>query len=209
LWIFRPLLAKYLTGLSDAGIAIVGAVILFFIPVNFKNNEFLVDWPTARKLPWGVLLLFGGGLSLASAISSTGLSSWIGNQLTAVSTWPIVLVVLIIALIIIFLTELTSNTATAAAFLPIMASVAVSIGHNPLLLVIPSAVAASCAFMLPVATPPNAIIYGSGMITIPQMTKAGFWLNVIFILLVTLLTFTIVRLVFGLEIGVLPDWAIS
>ena len=207
LWILRPILSKYFGGLSDAGIAIFGAVILFFIPVDLKQNVFLLDWKSAEKLPWGVLLLFGGGLSLASAISSTGLSSWIGNELAATSAWPILIIVLVIVTIIIFLTELTSNTATAAAFLPIMAAVAISIGQNPLLFVIPSAVAASCAFMLPVATPPNAIVYGSGKITIPQMTKAGFLLNSIFVLIITLLMFTLVRIVFGLELGVLPEWA--
>jgi solute carrier family 13 (sodium-dependent dicarboxylate transporter), member 2/3/5 len=209
LWVMRPILAKHFGGLSDAGIAIFGAVILFFIPVDFKQKIFLLDWKSAEKLPWGVLLLFGGGLSLASAISSTGLSLWIGNELASISAWPVFLIVLVIAAIIIFLTELTSNTATAAAFLPIMASVAISTGQNPLLFVVPSAVAASCAFMLPVATPPNAIVYGSGKITIPQMAKAGFLLNIIFILIISVMLFTLVRIVFGVELGVLPTWAVN
>lgn len=207
LWIFRPLVAHLIPGIDDAGIAILGAMLMFALPVNLRKGEFLLDWHSAEKLPWGVLLLFGGGLSLAGAISETGLSEWIGQQLSAVQNWPIVFVVLIVTAIVIFLTELTSNTATAAAFLPIMASVAVSIGQNPLLLVIPAGVAASCAFMLPVATPPNAIVYGSGQIEMGQMVRGGILLNLLFILLITLVTFSLVSLVFQVEVGVLPSWA--
>ncbi|MBD3375141.1 DASS family sodium-coupled anion symporter [candidate division KSB1 bacterium] len=206
LWVIRPLMAGLVPGLSDAGIAIFAATLMFVIPSNTGKGQFLLEWTYAEKLPWGVLLLFGGGLSLASAISKTGLSDWIGNELVLIKTWPLVAVVLIVSFIIIMLTELTSNTATAAAFLPIMASVAVSIGENPLMLVIPAAVAASCAFMLPVATPPNAIVYGSGRVTIPQMARAGMVLNLSFVILITLVSFTLVQWVFGIQAGVLPEW---
>lgn len=207
LWITRPLLTDLIPGLSDAGIAIGAAVALFLIPVNIKKGEFLLTWSDAEKLPWGVLILFGGGLSLAAAISETGLAAWIGGGVGALNTWPVLLLVGLILLLIIFLTEITSNTATTAAFLPILASVAIGLGQNPLLLAIPAALGASCAFMLPVATPPNAIVYGSGKISIPEMSKAGLWLNFLFIILLSMATFTVIQYAFGISIDVLPAWA--
>ena len=206
LWITRPLFDDLLPGISDTGIAVFGAVLLFLLPVDVRSGSFLLDWKTAEQLPWGVLLLFGGGLSLAASIQDSGLASWIGNGLSGISAWPLLAIVLVVVVVIVALTELTSNTATAAAFLPIMAAVAVGIDQNPLLLAIPTALAASCAFMLPVATPPNAIVYGSGRLTIPQMARAGVWLNVVFSILITALTFTLVMAVFGVESGVVPDW---
>ncbi len=200
-WITRPLLSSFIPGLTDTGIAIFGALLAFFVPSGRFKAEFLLDWKTAEKLPWGILLLFGGGLSLAGAISSTGLSSWIGTQLTVLQAAPVWVIVLAATGVIILLTELTSNTATAAAFLPIMASLAISMGQKPLLLLIPAAVAASCAFMLPVATPPNAIIYGSDRVNIVDMVRAGITLNIVFALLITLLTFLLVPSVFRLQIG--------
>lgn len=208
LWIFRPFLSNYIPGISDAGIAIAASIVLFIIPSDLKENVFLLKWSDTKRLPWGVLILFGGGLSMASAISSTGLATWIGNGIGALDTWPILLIIFIVISLIIFLTEMTSNTASTAAFLPILASVAIGLGENPLLLAIPTVLGASCAFMLPVATPPNAIVYGSGKISIPEMAKAGLWLNILFILLLTLASYTIIGIVFGIEIGVLPDWAI-
>jgi solute carrier family 13 (sodium-dependent dicarboxylate transporter), member 2/3/5 len=208
LWIVQPLLSAWLLpGLSDAGIAIFGALILFMIPVDPKRGVFLLNWKYAEQLPWGVLILFGGGLSLAGAIQRTGLAEWIGGGFTGLSHWPVFLILLTVVAAIILLTELTSNSATAAAFLPIMASVAVGIGQNPLLLAVPIAIAASCAFMLPVATPPNAIVYGSGVMTIPQMARAGLWLNLTFTLLLAVLTYTVVVFVFGIELGTVPAWA--
>ncbi|MGM0545793.1 MAG: SLC13 family permease [Bacteroidota bacterium] len=206
-WMFRPLLSEVVPGLSDAGIAIGGGVAMFLIPVKFKERQFLLSWPDVQSLPWGVLILFGGGLSLASAISSTGLAEWIGGGVGAFTNWPLFLLVGLVLLLMIFLTEITSNTATAAAFLPILASVAIGLGENPLLLAVPAAIGASCAFMLPVATPPNAIVYGSGKITIPEMSKAGLWLNLTFIILLTTAAFTLIQFVFGIEVGQLPSWA--
>lgn len=206
LWITRPLLTTYIPGLSDAGIAISAAVSLFMIPVDLSKGQFLLSWSDAEELPWGVLILFGGGLSLASAISSTGLAQWIGQGVGVVGSWPIILLVGLVVLLIVFLTEITSNTATTAAFLPILASVAIGLGENPMLLAIPAALGASCAFMLPVATPPNAIVYGSGKISIPEMSKAGLWLNMVFIVLLTVGAFTLMNFVFGIEVGVLPEW---
>jgi len=208
LWILRPLFDGLIPELSDAGIAIGAAVSLFIIPESLKNGNFILVWSDTKKLPWGVLILFGGGLSLASAIGSTGLASWIGGGVGILHNWPVFLIMSLAVVMIIFLTEITSNTATAAAFLPILASVAIGLGENPLLLAIPASIGASCAFMLPVATPPNAIVYGSGKITIPEMSKAGFWLNIIFIVTITTILYYLLSFVFGVQIGVLPNWAI-
>src|SRR5690606_3519256 len=194
-WVTRPLIDDVVPGLSDAGIAVGGALLLFVIPPAWRESRPLLDWDDAQRLPWGVLLLFGGGLSLASAIEQTGLATWIGEALGAVAAWPPLLVVLAVTTVIVFLTELTSNTATAAAFLPVVAALAVGIGADPLLLAVPVALGASCAFMMPVATPPNAIIYGSGRLTIPQMARAGLWLNLLMIVLVTAAAFLLAPLV--------------
>ncbi|NGP89363.1 SLC13 family permease [Fodinibius halophilus] len=207
LWITRPLLAEVLPGLSDAGIAIAAALTLFMIPENVAEGRFLLSWTDAEELPWGVLILFGGGLSLASAISETGLADWIGGGVGSLGSWSILALVGLVVVMIVFLTEITSNTATTAAFLPIVASVTIGLGENPLLLAVPAALAASCAFMLPVATPPNAIVYGSKKITIPEMSRAGLWLNMIFIVLLTGAAFSLITWVFGIETGVLPSWA--
>lgn len=207
LWIFRPLITDVIPGLSDAGIAITAGVVLFIIPNGKKTGGMLLQWNNLRDLPWGILILFGGGLSLASAISSTGLAAWIGQGVSGLDALPIIILLLVVILIVVFLTEITSNTATAAAFIPILASAAVGIGQNPFLFVIPAAIAASCAFMLPVATPPNAIIYGSGKVSIPQMAKAGIWLNIIVSVILSIACYTLFAYVFGIEIGIIPDWA--
>lgn len=190
LWITRPLilLTGVISGLSDTGISIAGAILLFIIPAGSKDSERLLDWASATRIPWGVLILFGGGLSLAAAISGSGLSTWIGGSLGQLSALPTLALVLIFTVVVIFLTELTSNTATAAAFLPVVGSVAVALSLNPLTFVIPATIAASCAFMLPVATPPNAIIYGSGLLKLSDMARAGILLNVLFAILITLMT---------------------
>lgn len=198
LWISRPLLSDWIPGLSDTGIAIAAALSFFLIPVRTTEKEFILDWDDVEKLPWGVLILFGGGLSLASAISSTGLAEWMGQSVQVLSDWPVLVLLLMIVALVIFLTEITSNTATAAAFIPIMGSVALGLGQEPVFFALPVALAASCAFMLPVATPPNAIIYGSDRIVIPEMAKAGLWLNLIFIILISLATYLIAPIVFDM-----------
>jgi len=196
-WMFQRLLAPYVPGISDAGIAMTAAFLLFVIPVNLKKGEFLMNWEWAVKVPWGVLILFGGGLSLAAAISSTGLADWIGVSLAGLQAFQLIFIVMVIVVVTVLLTELTSNVATAAAFLPILASLAIGMGVDPLLLVVPATLATSCAFMLPVATPPNAIVYGSGYVTIPEMARAGFMLNLVFMGLISLLGYFLVMLVFG------------
>lgn len=206
LWITRPLLTAVVPGLSDAGIAIGAALVLFLMPAGTEDRALLV-WEDAERLPWGVLLLFGGGLSLASAITDTGLAEWIGQGVNALGGWPILLVVVSTVALIVMLTEITSNTATTAAFLPILGAVAIGLGENPFLFTVPAALAASCAFMLPVATPPNAIVYGSELLTIPQMSKVGIWLNVLFIVVVTGIAYALLGVAFGVELGTVPAWA--
>lgn len=181
LWITRPLMTGQWPSLmlSDTTIAIGGALLLFFIPSGQARGDHLLTWDYAERLPWGVLLLFGGGLSLAAAVADSGLAQGIGNALGGLQGWPVLMLVVAVTVTIIFLTELTSNIATAATFLPVVAALAVSLGQDPLLLAIPAVLAASFAFMMPVATPPNAIVFSSGFISIPQMVRAGIWLNVI------------------------------
>ena len=172
---------------TDSTIAMGAAALLFLIPVNWRAGDFALDWPTARKIPWGVLVLFGGGLSLARAMDQSGLATWIGSVVGTLDALPVVLVVGAVATLIVFLTEVTSNTATSTMAMPIMAGAALGLGIEPLLLMTTAALSASMAFMLPVATPPNAIVFASGYLTIPQMARAGFFLNLIAIALITAL----------------------
>ncbi|MDT8409404.1 MAG: DASS family sodium-coupled anion symporter [Wenzhouxiangellaceae bacterium] len=197
LWMTRPLLEPLLPGLSDAGIAIFGALLMFLLPVDFRKLRFVLAWSDAKKLPWGVLILFGGGLSLASGITDSGLADWIGGSFRALEGLHIAALILLAASGVILLTEVTSNTATAAAFLPILASVAIGMGLDPLVLAVPAAFAASCAFMLPVATPPNAIVFGSGLISIPEMARAGILVNLVMVFIITAAMFLLMGWVFG------------
>jgi sodium-dependent dicarboxylate transporter 2/3/5 len=207
LWVTSPLVARVLPGVSDAGIAIAAAVLLFTLPAG--SGQRVLDWESAQRLPWGVLLLFGGGLSLASAVSKSGLATWLGTSVGGLSHWPTPLIVVLMCLLINFLTELTSNTATAAAFLPVLASVAMALNEDPLLLLVPATVSASCAFMLPVATPPNAIVYGSDCLTVPQMVRAGFLNNLLYVALVAVLAYTLMPLTLDVTPGVVPAWALE
>ena len=197
-WISFPLIWEE-PPISDAGIAIAAGVLLFILPAGAKLGVRLLDWSTAVQLPWGVLLLFGGGLALSSQFSSSGLTEWIGTQAQSLQGLAILLLVAVITTAVIFLTELTSNTATAATFLPVIGGVAVGIGADPLLLTIPVALAATSAFMLPVATPPNAIVFGTGYVNIGSMVKGGIWLNLIAILLISVATTTLAVWVFGIS----------
>jgi sodium-dependent dicarboxylate transporter 2/3/5 len=183
--------ARPLAGLTDTGIAIGAALSLFVIPVSWRERVFAMDWETARELPWGVLVLFGGGLSLAAAMKDNGVSDWIGHQVSGLAgAHPIVLVAAVAA-VVIFLTELTSNTATTAALIPILGGMAPGLGMAPLELAVPAALAASCAFMLPVATPPNAIVFGSGRLRVGDMARAGLALNWIGVVIITAVSYGI------------------
>lgn len=209
-WIFRTQIGFLFPDpkmVTDAAIAMIGGLILFLIPINLKKNIFVMDWHWASKLPWGVLVLFGGGLAMAAGFESTKLAVWIGSQVGLLANAPIFILIIAVTTLIIFLTELTSNTATAAMVMPILSAVAIGLGQSPLLLIVPAAISASCAFMLPVATPPNAIVFGSGYVSIPQMAKTGFGLNLLGIPLVVALTYLLVIPVFGVVIGEIPNWA--
>ncbi len=199
-WIARGLFdIPLLNLLGDTGIAITGAILLFVIPADLKQGQFLLDWETTRKLPWDIIILFGGGFALAGGFSQSGLTEWMAQQLTSVQYYPLIVIVLVTVLFVIFLTEVTSNTATASLLLPVMGAFALAIQLHPMLLMVATAMAASFAFMLPVATPPNAIAFSSRMFTIPQMARTGFWLNIIGSLLVTLFVMYYLSLVFDLN----------
>ncbi len=210
LWIFRPLLVRCswqhqgvtvrpLAGLTDAGIVMITAIAMFVIPINLRRRQFVMDWTSAKDLPWGVLVLFGGGLSLATACQVNGVAEFLGSLSVYISGIPTPLLVLSVTTAVIFLTELTSNTATTATLLPVLAALAPGLGVHPYLLIFPAALAASCAFMLPVATPPNAIVFASGRIRIDQMAWAGFWCNLMAILLVTAFSLLVIRPWLALE----------
>lgn len=189
-WVAVPLLFDD-PPISDTGIAMSAAALLFLLPSGSKPGVRLIDWDTAIKLPWGVLLLFGGGLALSAQFQSSGLTDWIGSVAAGLDTVPVVLLVVVATAAIIFLTEITSNTATAATFLPVAGGVAMGMDLDILVLTIPVALAATCAFMLPVATPPNAVAYASGYVTIGQMMRGGVWLNLISIVLITVAAYTV------------------
>ena len=197
-WLFRKPITD-LTGaseLTDASVAMMAAVAAFMVPAGSRPGA-LINWDDTKRLPWGVLILFGGGLALAGAMSASGLTSWIGQQLAPLGTFHVALLVIAATALVIFLTELTSNLATTATFLPVMAALAVETGNDPLLFVVPVTLAASCAFMLPVATPPNAVVFSSGYLSIPRMVRAGFVLNVIGIVVLSLIALFVAPEVFG------------
>lgn len=198
-WVTRPLLQRLAPGveLTDAGIAVMAAVILFVVPARWKEGRFLLDWESARNLPWGVLLLVGGGLSLGSAIESSGLAAVVAQGLSIFGLWPVWALVAMTVVAVMMMSHVTSNTATAAAILPLTASLAVSLGASPLLLSVPVAMAASCAFMLPVATPPNAVVFASGKITVFDMMRAGALVSVIAVLTIILVLYALAMPVLG------------
>jgi len=195
--------------INDGTVAIAVASLLFIIPSKTNKGERLMDWETANRLPWHIVLLFGGGFALAKGFVVSGLSLWFGEQLSGLAgTDPMILTSVVVTLMS-FLTELTSNVASTEMILPILAGMAISIKVNPLLLMIPATLAASLAFMLPVATPPNAIIFGTGRLRIIDMVKTGFLLNLAGIIVVTLVTYFWGTQVFGIDVGSFPEWARS
>jgi sodium-dependent dicarboxylate transporter 2/3/5 len=199
LWITRPWVVAIkfgviqpFGGLTDAGIAMIAALALFLIPVDGKAGLRAMDWSYAVQLPWGVLLLFGGGLSLAAATEVTGVAAYIGSLTQHLGGLPTIVVVVAIVAVTVFASELTSNTAQVALMLPLLAAAAPGFGVPPALLLIPCTLAASLAFMMPVGTPPNAIVFGTGLVKIPQMVRAGFMLNVSGIVLVTAFAYFVI-----------------
>jgi len=190
----------------DSTVAIIAAVLLFMIPTNLKQGEFLLDWKSAVKIPWGILLLFGGGLALAHEFQVTGLAAWIGSNLDFLRAVPIVIAVIVVVFIVDFLTEVTSNTAVTSIFMPILAATSIGMGTHPYLLMIAGTIAASLAFMLPVATPPNAVVFSSGYLTIPQMAKTGFGMNILGMIITTIIVYLVAIPVFGITLSRLPEW---
>lgn len=206
-WVTQPLLVKFIPLLSDTTIAMTGALLLFLVPINWRRGEFAMNWAATKGLPWEVLLLFGGGLSLAGNIEKHGLSRYLGSLAGGLDGVPMVVALCAVCLGILLLTELTSNTATAATFLPIAGAIAVSLGQNPLLFLVPTALAANCSYMMPVGTPPNAIVFGSGQITLPQMARAGLWLNLLLVPIIVGLLLLLGPWVFNIELHQVPAWA--
>ncbi len=205
MWITRTFIwADIIPGISDAMIAITAAILLFILPSKNKGGA-LLDWSISRDLPWGVLLLFGGGLAIAAGFGETGLAAWIGDQLTVLDGLSMFLVVISVTAFVLFLTEITSNTATATMIMPVLAALALALNVHPFILMMPAAMAANCAFMLPVGTPPNAIIFATGKITIPEMVKAGFWINMFAIVMIVAAMYVVMPLVFGVDISMFPN----
>ena len=209
LWLTHPFISQVIPfTFNDALIAMIGALALFFIPVNRREHRFVLSWAeTEKHLPWGVLILFGGGLALAGAFESSGLATWIGTQFEGAAGLPPLVVLIAVVTVLMVTTTLMSNVASINIFLPIIVPMAVGMEMHPLFLAIPATMAASCAFMLPVSTANNAIAFGTGEVTIAQMARAGFWLNLIALPVLVALTYLLVLPVFGVEMGTVPDWA--
>ena len=206
-WITRSfLLAPLLPALDDTIIALLGVMLLLLLPSSGKSEPKgrILDWKTAEQIPWGVLILFGGGLALAEGFKETGLANWIGQHLSMIEGVSFFVLLLIIVAAVNFLTEVTSNVATASMLLPILASVAIKLDVHPFGLMVGATLAASCAFMLPVATPPNAVVFGPGYLKIKDMVKAGLWLNVLSIILLTLMVYFILPWLWKIDLQAYP-----
>lgn len=205
-WICRGfLLNKLMPSIDDTIIALISAVLLFLIPSS-KKGEKLMTWKDAVELPWGVLLLFGGGIALAIGFETSGLAEWIGSQLTSLQGLSVFLLLLIIVTVVNFLTEITSNLATTAILLPILAALAMVLDIHPFLLLVAATVAASCAFMLPVATPPNALVFGTRYVKMGDLIKTGVWLNLISIVILTLIVYFGLPLIWDFTITPFPSF---
>jgi len=196
-WITQSfIIKKYIPEIDDTIIAIIAAVVLFILPDKSGDNK-LLSWSDAVKLPWGILLLFGGGMALAKGFDSSGLAVWIGNQMNFFNDIPLIILLLVLIAMVNFLTEITSNLATTAMLLPVLVALANTIDINAYYLLVGATVAASCAFMLPVATPPNAVVFGSKILNIDDMIKKGFWMNIISIFILTAAVYWILPLIWG------------
>jgi solute carrier family 13 (sodium-dependent dicarboxylate transporter), member 2/3/5 len=206
LWIFRSaFLKEFIPALDDTIIAILAALVLFVLPSKQKGTS-LLDWEDAVKLPWGILMLFGGGIAIAVAFDGSGLAGWIATQLSSLDGIALFVLLLILVASVNFLTEITSNLATASVLLPVLAPLALAMDVHPYAVMVACTIAASCAFMLPVATPPNAIVFGSGYLKISDMMRAGVWLNLISIVLITLLVYFLLPLLWDIEINQFPEF---
>nr|WP_281163567.1 SLC13 family permease [Psychroflexus tropicus] len=203
-WVFRSVIATVIVGIDDTIIAISAAVLLFLIPTKQKDRQ-LLTWNEAVKIPWGIIILFGGGMALAKAFVETGLANWIASQISLFEGVSIFLLVVLVSALVNFLTEVTSNLATTAMLLPILAPLALSFDVHPYILMIAVTLSASCAFMLPVATPPNAIVFGANYLKISDMVKKGFLLNLISIFVISLAVYLLMPFVFELDSLSFPE----
>ncbi len=201
-WISRSLLLEdIIPALNDPMIAVLGALVLFFIPSDMSRGVFLLDWDTAVRIPWGILLLFGGGIAIAGSFSESGLTEWLGSRLAVLEQTPPLLIVFGIFALVVFLSNVTSNTGTVSMILPVMIAMAGAMAVHPLGFMIVATAAASFAFILPVATPPNAVVFGSGYISIEQMARAGLGITLITILLLPLILYFWLPLVWGVALN--------
>jgi sodium-dependent dicarboxylate transporter 2/3/5 len=199
-WILRSfVLVRFIPNINDTIIAMSGALVLFVLPAQ-DGKTMLMDWKTASKLPWGILLLFGGGLAIAAAFKSTGLADWLAGHLEAFYHWPFLLLLFAVIILVNYSTEITSNVATASVLLPILASLSQTIGVHPFGLMVGASLAASCAFMLPVATPPNAIAYSSGYLSVADMAKTGFWMNLLTTCILLFFIYYLMPIIWGIEL---------
>lgn len=208
LWITRSFIFnKFIPALDDTIIAIVAGITLFIIPAGKGKRRALLTWDEGVKLPWGIILLFGGGLALAQGFKDSGLAEWIGNQMSLLQGIQLFLILFILVLAINFLTEITSNIATTAMMLPILAPMALTLDVHPYVLMVGATLAASCAFMLPVATPPNAVVFGSGYIKISDMVKTGFWMNLISVVIIAVIVYFLLPIIWNFELFSFPiEW---
>ncbi|MED4475857.1 MULTISPECIES: SLC13 family permease [Bacillaceae] len=207
MWITRTFIWENIVeipGISDGIIAMMATVLLFLIPAKREEGSKIMEWKDSKDIPWGILILFGGGLAIAAGFTSTGLSEWIGHQLAGLEGMNILLVIFISTLVILLLTEITSNTATATMIIPVVASLGLALNIHPYALMVPCAMAANCSFMLPVGTPPNAIMYGTGKLKITEMVKNGFWLNNFTLVLIVLVVYFYLPLVWGIDLFEIP-----
>ncbi|WP_313815211.1 DASS family sodium-coupled anion symporter [Citricoccus sp.] len=205
MWVTRSFIWEdLLPGISDGIIAIMATVVLFMLPTGRSEEKRILQWEDSKKIPWGILLLFGGGLAIAAGFVDSGLSAWIGEQLRTLEGLNVVLVILLATALVLFLTEITSNAATATMILPVMAAFALALNIHPYALLVPCAMAANCAFMLPVGTPPNAILFGTGKVTIMEMVKTGFWLNITALILIVAAVLYVLPLMWGIDLMSVP-----
>jgi sodium-dependent dicarboxylate transporter 2/3/5 len=205
MWITRGVIwVDIFPELRDGMIAVAAAVLLFVFPSKTAGQSRVLDWKDSKEIPWGILLLFGGGLAIAAGFRASGLSSWMGNQLTFFDSFHLIVMITGATLLILFLTEITSNTATATMILPVVAALALALEIHPYALMVPCAMAANCAFMLPVGTPPNAIIFATEKIRITEMMKVGFVLNIIAAVLIVLLVYYVIPVVWDIDLNSVP-----
>ncbi|ARK20907.1 SLC13 family permease [Sporosarcina ureae] len=206
MWITREFLwINILPSLKDGMIAVIAAALLFTIPTSKKFGKRILGWEDSKEIPWGILLLFGGGLAIAAGFRETGLSEWIGSQLTALEGLHMIVIIAASSFLVLALTEFTSNTATATMILPILAALALTMNIHPYALMVPAAMAANCAFMLPVGTPPNAIIFATEKLRLSEMVRVGFIINVFVLILIVLAAYFLLPLLWGIDLQVVPE----